>query len=106
MQFVLPYVGYDIPVTNWMLSSFRGSGHLYNVRTKELFNLNYAAGKLPIDVAMCASVCLRALGFRREGNSAVRLCSCGSVAVWLPLCVSSVCFVRVLLASFAQSHQR
>ncbi len=35
--------GYDIVVMNWAISAFGGIGYLYNLRSKELFNLNYAS---------------------------------------------------------------
>jgi hypothetical protein len=44
MRFVLHnFVGYDTVVMNWIISNLGGKGYLYNVYTKELFNLNYAA---------------------------------------------------------------
>ncbi|RYG70150.1 hypothetical protein EON64_00970 [archaeon] len=36
-------VGYDIVVMNWVIAAFGGQGHFYNTKSKELFNLNYAA---------------------------------------------------------------
>lgn len=43
MKRLLHLVGYDIVIMNWIISAFGGIGHLYNVKTKELFNLNFAA---------------------------------------------------------------
>eukprot|EP01039_Chlorochromonas_danica_P005704 gene5704-6288_t len=43
MKRLLHLVGYDIVIMNWIISAFGGVGHLYNVKTKELFNLNFAA---------------------------------------------------------------
>lgn len=37
------FIGYDTVVMNWAISSFGGKGFLYNVYSKELFNLNFAA---------------------------------------------------------------
>ena len=34
---------YDVIVMNWAISAFGGAGYLYNLKSKELFNLNYAA---------------------------------------------------------------
>lgn len=34
---------YDVIVMNWAISAFEGAGYLYNLKSKELFNLNYAA---------------------------------------------------------------
>lgn len=35
-------VGYDTILMNWAISAFEGRGHLYNVHSKEVFNLNFA----------------------------------------------------------------
>ena len=37
------FVGFDTVVMNWAISLFGGQGYLYNVYSKELFNLNFAA---------------------------------------------------------------
>lgn len=36
-------IGYDTVVMNWAISTFGGKGYLYNIYSKELFNLNFAA---------------------------------------------------------------
>eukprot|EP01041_Mallomonas_annulata_P010174 gene10174-21207_t len=35
-------IGYDTVVMNWMIAQFGGKGYLYNVYTKEMYNLNLA----------------------------------------------------------------
>ena len=37
------FIGYDTVVMNWAISTFGGKGYLYNIYSKELFNLNFAA---------------------------------------------------------------
>jgi len=37
------FVGFDTVVMNWAIALFGGQGYLYNVYSKELFNLNFAA---------------------------------------------------------------
>jgi Tumour-associated protein len=37
------FIGYDTVVMNWAISTFGGRGYLYNIYSKELFNLNFAA---------------------------------------------------------------
>jgi hypothetical protein len=37
------FIGYDTVVMNWAISTFGGRGFLYNIYSKELFNLNSAA---------------------------------------------------------------
>jgi hypothetical protein len=43
MFLVRHFVGYDVIIMNWIISAFAGNGHLYNMKSKELFNLNFAA---------------------------------------------------------------
>lgn len=40
--FVHNVVGYDVIVTNWVISAFEGNGFLLNNRSKSLYNLNMA----------------------------------------------------------------
>lgn len=37
---------YDVVVMNWAIQAFNGSGYLYDVQSRELFNLHYAASSL------------------------------------------------------------
>ena len=41
-------VGYDIVIMNWLRSAVGERGYLYNVRTKELFNINYSMAYRPL----------------------------------------------------------
>ena len=40
------FIGYDTVVMNWAISTFGGRGYLYNIYSKELFNLNFASDLL------------------------------------------------------------
>lgn len=35
------FIGYDTVILNWAISAFEGKGHLYNIYSKDIFNLNY-----------------------------------------------------------------
>jgi hypothetical protein len=37
------FIGYDTLILNWIISAFEGKGHLYNIYSKDIFNLNYFA---------------------------------------------------------------
>jgi hypothetical protein len=38
------FIGYDTVVMNWAIAIFGGQGYLYNIYSKDLFNLNFATG--------------------------------------------------------------
>ena len=47
-------IGYDTVVMNWAISTFGGKGYLYNIYSKELFNLNFAADNVEIETVLCS----------------------------------------------------
>ena len=72
------FIGYDTVVMNWAISTFGGKGYLYNIYSKELFNLNFAAdfvdktGAEPVGMIRKNNITSSNNNYDKEKNNFIR----------------------------------